>query len=193
MDVAKPDASDSGISAARRARWKQRLIHEVKRFLLMFLYLWAMYGLFLLHESVVLARYHIPFTRYGYALVTALVLAKVMLIMEDLNIARGFKGKPLIYPILYKSVVYAVVFLAFYVAEETIGGLLRGETMSQSMPSIAGGTPQGYAIALVFVTLALVPYFAFQEIGRAIGADELRELLFKRKPRIGVTPSAHQA
>src|SRR5215469_2898624 len=111
MDAAKSEGGNGSIPISRAARWKKGLVHEVKRYLFMFLYLWAMNGLLLLHESVVLARYDIPFTRWGYALVTALVLAKVMLVMEDFNIPRGFENRPLIYSIAYKSVVFAAVFM----------------------------------------------------------------------------------
>lgn len=159
---------------------RDKLIRGAKRFFWIFLYLWAIYGLLMMHEAVVLARYHIPYTRWGFALVSALVLAKVMLVMEEFKVARGFDDKPLIYPILYKSVVFAVVFLAFYTLEETVGGLFRGQTVVASLPVIGGGTPLGVFIALVIASFALVPYFAFKEIGRALGERELRALLFTR-------------
>lgn len=178
--ITEPTAGASGEHIADHKRdWKSKIKHEVKKFLRLFIYLYAIFGLLLLHESVVLARYNIPFERYGFALVTALVLAKVMLVMEDLNVARAFAGRPPIYSIIYKSIVYAVVFLAFYVLEETVGGLLRGKTLWASVPSIAGGTPQGIVIALVIVSVALVPYFAFKELGALLGEDKLHALLFQ--------------
>jgi hypothetical protein len=170
--------------------WKSWITHEVRQFLRLFIYLYAIFGLFLLHESVVLARYHIPFTRYGYALVTALVLAKVMLVMDELNAARGFESKPRIYSIIYKSVVYAIVFMLFYTLEETVGGLVRGEGFRASIPSVAGGTPQGMLIALVIVSCALVPYFMFKELGKVLGEDVLHVLLFERNSKLGANDGA---
>jgi hypothetical protein len=167
-----------GDVAGHKGNWKDRFIRAARQFLGMFLYLWVVFGLFLLHESVVLARYDIPFTRWGFALVTAFVLAKVMLVMEDFNIARGFETKPLIYSIAYKSVVFAVVFMAAYMVEEIAGGLLRGKTALESIPSIGGGTPQGMLVALFIVSLALIPYFAFKGIGRELGEGQLRAILF---------------
>jgi hypothetical protein len=164
----------------RGSVWKHRISRALRQFVGLFIYLYVMLGLFLLHESVVLARYDIAFTRYGFALVTALVLAKVMLVMEDFNLVRGFESRPAIYPIVYKAVVYAIVFILFYAAEETLGGLLRGDTLRASVPSIAGGTPQGLLAAEVITSLALVPYFAFKEVGKVLGERELHELLFTR-------------
>jgi hypothetical protein len=71
-------------------------------------------------------------------------------------------------------------FILFYVAEETGGGLLRGDTLRASIPSIAGGTPQGMLGAEVITSLALVPYFAFKEVGKAFGERQLHEALFTR-------------
>lgn len=190
-----PNSMADGIGAttAPPRTWKHRIAHEMRRYLGLFLYLWVMFGLFLLHESVVLARYNIPFTRWGFALVTAFILAKVMLVMEDLNRPRGFDGRPLIYSIVYKAVVFAGVFIIFYVAEETVGGMIKGKTILESIPSLGGGTPQGILATIVIVSLALVPYFAFRELGRALGEGELHALLFTR-PRAAVPrPASSEA
>ncbi len=159
------DAARSSGVTGRKRDWKHAFVDASRHFLGLFLYLWVMYGLFLLHESVVLARYNIPFTRWGVAIINAFILAKIMLVMEEFDLARGFEERPLIYPILYKSVVFAVVFIAFYIAEEVVGGLWRGKTLADSIPSIGGGTPQGMLVAVVIVTFALAPCFAFRELG----------------------------
>lgn len=182
-----------GATTAQPRSWKQRMAHEVRRFLGLFLYLWAMFGLLLLHESVVLARYNIPFTRWGFALVTAFVLAKVMLVMEDLNRPRGFSGRPLIYSIVYKAVAFACVFIIFYVVEETVGGMIKGKTVLESIPSLGGGTPQGILATIVIVSLTLVPYSAFRELGRALGERELHALLFTSPRAADSHPASSEA
>jgi len=149
----------------------------------MFLYLWILFGLFLLHESIVLAKHEIPFTRYGVAFINAWILAKVMLVSEDLNIARGFENKALIYPVLYKSVVFAVVFVVFYALEEVLIGLWHGKTVTGSIPEIGGGSLTGILSTGLIVTFALAPYFAFREVGRVIGQDKLRALFFRAQTR----------
>lgn len=178
-----PAGGDTGVASRQKGKFRERLIHEFRQFVGMFIYLWAMFGLMMLHESVVLARYDIPFTRWGFALITALVLAKVMLVMEELRVVRGLDDKPLIYPILCKSVVFAIVFIAFYVAEEIAGGLFRGNALRESVPTIGGGTPQGMLAIGLIATLALMPYFAFKEISDALGQDEMHALLFARGRR----------
>ena len=78
----------------------------------MFLYLWVLLGLFAIHESIVLAKHNIPYRPFGVALINAWILAKVMLIAEDLKLGEGWFGhRPPIYRILAKAVAFAIVFL----------------------------------------------------------------------------------
>jgi hypothetical protein len=54
----------------------------------------------------------------------------------------------------------------------------------QSMPGLGGGTIGGLAsiatIICVIICVALVPFFAFREVGRVFGDAELRAILFTR-------------
>ncbi len=178
--LSKNPTAEGGVTSRQKGKLRERLVHEFRQFFGMFIYLWAVLALIMLHESVVLARYDIPFTRWGFALITALVLAKVMLVMEELRVVRGLEEKPLIYPILCKSVAFAIVFMAFYIAEEIVGGLFRGNTLRESIPMIGGGTPQGMLVVGLITSLVLMPYFAYKEISYALGQDEMRALLFTR-------------
>ena len=79
---------------------KRRAIAEGRRFLIMFLYLWVILALFALHERIVLRELSTSLPSQGFAFVNALVLAKVMLIGEDLDLGGWLRDRPLIYPIL---------------------------------------------------------------------------------------------
>jgi hypothetical protein len=54
-----------------------------------------MFALFQAHQYVVLARHQIPFTQLGVGLVNALVLAKVMLVADDLRLGEWRGRRPL--------------------------------------------------------------------------------------------------
>ena len=155
-----------------------KIINELKKFLGMAVYLWVMFGLMALHASVVLAERHISYKFYGFAIVNSLILAKVMLIAEDLHLGENFKKRPLVYPILYKAFLFAIVFICFDVAEEVLVGLVRGKTVAQSIPNIGGGSPSGVFFVAIILSVGLIPFFAFREIGRVIGKHELRSLIF---------------
>jgi hypothetical protein len=157
---------------------KQRILDEVIKFLGIAFYLWVMFGMFALHESVVAEKNHINYHFYGFAVVNALILGKVMLIAEDLNFADWFKDRPLVYPILCKAVAFSALFLLFDVVEEVLVGIFKGKTIAESIPSIGGGSPSGVFFVGIILAIALIPFFAFREIGRALGERELHSLLF---------------
>src|SRR5215469_10193120 len=137
--MSKPMNADDEVIAghvggSRGAVAKNKVIREARRFLFIFLYLYVLIGLFTIHEAVVLAQHHIGFAYHGFALVNALVLAKVMLVADDLHLGRRFEDRPLIYPVLVKSVLFAVVFITFRVVEDALIGLWDGKALLASIP-----------------------------------------------------------
>ena len=146
---------DDKAANSRAHKAKEVLLHEVKQFLVMFFYLWALLGLFVLNEKVTLREHGIPFAPHGFAFINALILAKVMLIAEDLNLGARLQPRPLIYPILTEALILSVLFICFHVIEKIVVGLIAGETLAVSVPTIGGGGLIGLVcVALILFHLA---------------------------------------
>ena len=79
------------------------------------------------HKALILNEQHLLYHQ-GFAFINALVLAKVMLTAEIFNVGDSLKHKPLVYPILFKSAIFAIILVSFYVLEEVILGLLHRKT-----------------------------------------------------------------
>lgn len=157
---------------------------EFKRLVVITLYLWVIFGLYVLDETVILGKEHISFSSQGFAIINAFVLAKVLLIGEDTGFARRFEDRPLIYPILYKAFAFSILFLAFHICESILVGLWRGKSVAQSFPQWGDGTSRAFLCVVAILFVSLIPFFAFREIGRVIGEDELRTLIFKRGRKV---------
>jgi hypothetical protein len=142
-----------------------------------------MFGVFALHESVVSAKNHIEYHFYGFAIVNALILGKVMLVAEDLHFADWFKDRPLIYSVLFKAVAFSILFLVFDVVEEVLVGVFNGKTIGESIPSFAAQGLSGVLFVGIILAVALIPFFAFRAVGRAIGERELHSLMFTGGPK----------
>ncbi|KAB1073768.1 hypothetical protein F6X51_10320 [Methylobacterium planeticum] len=147
----------------------------------MFVYLWVLFGLFALHEDIVLRQHGIRFVFHGFALVNALVLAKVMLVAEDLKLGHRFQARPLIYQIVLEAFILATLFIAVHILEHTIGGLIAGETLAASVPSIGGGGMQGLFCVALILFVALIPFFGFRHISRELGPGRIKAMLFGRR------------
>jgi hypothetical protein len=164
--------------APRKRDLKRIAIDEAKSFFWIFCYLFIVFGLFVLHEWVVLSQHHLSYRFYGFAIFNALILAKIILVAEGLHFGERFKAKPLVYPIVYKSTAFTVLLIATYIAEEIVVAMFHGKRLMEGMPDIGGGTIGGLLAVTTIMSFALIPFFAFREIGRALGEAELHALIF---------------
>src|ERR1700730_12838247 len=152
----------------RLVRLKSGAIDETRKLFGIFIYLWVLLSLFSLHKALILNEESLIYNQ-GFALINALALAKVVLVGEFFHIGDNLKNRPLIYPIMFKSAVFAVILICFHIIEETLIGVLHGKTLSQSIPDIGGGTLQGILMVGIIMFVVLMPFFAFRELDRVIG------------------------
>lgn len=171
------EVADGSATSMPKANLKTRLYDELRRFLMIFAYLWLVFLVFLVHEWIVLADHHIGFRFYGLAAINALVLSKIMLIAEGLRFAERFENKPLIVPIVYKSVLFSLLLVAAYILEEIVIGQFHGKGVADSFPVLGGGGVVGTLGVTALLSIALVPFFAFREIARTVGEAEFRTLM----------------
>jgi hypothetical protein len=171
--------SDKG----RMHRLAEKGIEEFHRFAVMFLYLWMVFALFVLNEYVIAGRTHNHLALQGFAFINAAVLGKVMLIAEDLKLGRRFEHRPLFWSVLYKSCLFALVFIVFHIAERVTIGMLAGGSARASVPQIGGGSWDGIAAAWAAIAVSLLPFFALREISRVLGKDVLWKLMFRHSAK----------
>ena len=169
-----------GSNRSQKRSAKLVLLDEGKKFVGIFLYLSIVFGVFVLHEWLVLSSEHLSYQFYGFALINALILAKIMLVAEGLHFAERFHGKPLAFPIAYKALAFTALLMVAYVIEETAVGVWHGNSAAQAIPRIGGGTISGIAAVTTIMCIALIPFFAFRELGRGYGEAELNALIFTR-------------
>jgi hypothetical protein len=162
----------------RGQTFRARAADELRRFFILFVFLWILFGLFVLNERIILRQHGIGFSSQGFAIFNALVLAKIMLIAEDLNLNHWLRRRPLIYSILHYSILLTVLFIVFHVIEQMVVGVLKGETLANSVPAIGGGGFGGLMCLAVILFVTLIPYFGFRNVSRALGSGRLKSLLF---------------
>jgi len=171
----------------RLIRLKTEAIDETRKLFGIFIYLWVLLSVFSLHKALVLNEESLIYHQ-GFALINALALAKVVLVAEYFHVGDKLKNRPLIYPVTFKSAVFAVILMCFHIIEETLIGLWHGESLSQSIPNIGGGTLQGILMVGIIMFVVLMPFFAFRELGRVIGTEQLQSLLFGGESKGGTAP-----
>ena len=105
-----------------------------------------------------------------------------MFIAEAFNVADDLKHKPLIYPIVYKSAVFALILIGFHALEEFLTGLWHGHSIAESINALRAEILQLIVFGLIMF-IVLMPFFALKEIARDVGSDKLFEQFFLRRSR----------
>ena len=101
---------------------KQAIYHQFTSFLGSAVYLFLLFGILALHEAVVSAKNGIEYHFYGFAIINALVLGKVILVADDFDFAEWFKERVPIYSILAKAAAFTILLLIFDIVEEVVVG-----------------------------------------------------------------------
>ena len=165
----------------QKASLKTRAVDETKKFLIMTLYLWVFFAVLSLHKTLVMEQEHLDYQAQGLAIVNALVLAKVMLLAEDFRLgSRFFKDHPLVYSVLFRSLVFAIVLIGFRILEDAAIDLLRGKPLADSLADFGAGNAKGVFSMGAIAFVALTPFFMVSEMARVLGSDGLRQLFFTR-------------
>ena len=133
-----------------------------------------------LHRTAVLQQSGISYTEQGFAIVNALIFAKVMLIADDLKLGRRFSSRPLIYSVIWASLAFAVLLICFHIAEGAVMALLRGRPLADSLSDFGAGNLRGVLSIGAIVFVALIPFFMFREIDRVLGEGQLWRLVVAR-------------
>ncbi len=167
-------------AATARPSLRQRAAHEMRQFVIIFLYLWALFGLFVLNETIVARSHGSAVVMQGFAVLNALVLAKVMLIAELLDVGRHLRRWPLVVTIVVEAAFYTALFLAVHVLERLLVGHFHGDNVSASMPSFGGGGLAGLLNVAAITFVSLLPFLTFKHVARAIGPDRLQAILLGR-------------
>ena len=130
---------------------------------------------------LLLGKFQISYFTYGAALINALVIAKVILIGEYARLGKRYEAKPLFYSAIFKAFVFGLLVFAFHILEEMIKRLVHGEKIAGAFKEIR---LDDLLARSVVIFCAFIPLFAFREMGRVLGQDNIRALFF----RTGATP-----
>jgi hypothetical protein len=164
---------------------KQKALAETKKFLIVAFYLWVIFALLVEYKSVILAEENISTETRGFALINALALAKVIVVAQVFRLGEMADEVPLIYPTLLKSALFSILLACFKILEVGIVGLIHGRPFQQSITEIAGGTLKGILCITMIMFVVLIPFFAYGEVRRVLGADRLNHLFFRPRATEG--------
>jgi hypothetical protein len=163
----------------------KKLIHEMIPPVTFF---FVSFQLLAFTRALMLRQYGIEVGTFMVATIGALVTAKVVVLADLLPFINRFPGRPLIYNIAWKTLIYMLAALLVRYLEEFIHfyrlqGHFLGATRHMLDEII---WPHFWAIQ-IWLTVLLMLYCAMDELGRALGRDRLREIFLGPSGKAGST------
>lgn len=163
--------------------WKQKLFHEFTEYLVNFIYMAIVFSAVILYRRLVLAQYGVYLDDYFIGIIKAFIIAKVVMIGAFLGISRKFEHKPLIIPVLYKSVLFTLMVMLFDVIEEFIRGIIHYQDVLKAMNDVQSHVSLAWLGASLLIFFIFIPFFAVKELIRVLGKDSVKAILLERRKR----------
>jgi hypothetical protein len=155
---------------------KQKAAHELVQLVAIFLYLAFFFCALVTYSMLLLKEFDVSYFTYGFALINALVVAKVILIGEYAHLGKKHEAKPLLLAAVHKAFLFTFLVFAFHVVEEVVRLLIHKESLATALREIRIDDLLGRSL-VVFCTF--IPLFAFRELQRVLGEENFRALFFR--------------
>lgn len=165
----------------KRRGFKERAIEELKVFWIITFYLFLLIGTFMIYRRLLLAEFGLTYLNYGFALIEALIIAKVIVIGNALKLGRRFENHLLIVSVIYKSMFYGGLVFILGIIEHVVNGLIHKKDFVSILRSMDEYGVYELLARTLMMFGAFIPFFAFWEVGRVIGLKKLSAMFFSRQ------------
>ena len=157
--------------------FKQRAKDELIDFAVIAAYLAFFFCAIVTYTTLLLRQYDVnnDALNYTFAIINALIIAKVILIGELMHLAKSAETRPLYQSVFLKSLIFALLVFAFHLLEEFIKRLIHGEPSGTVWRNMNFNELIGRSIVIF---CAFLPLFAFRELRRVLGEEKLHALFF---------------
>jgi hypothetical protein len=161
--------------------WKQKLFHEFTEYWINVAYMAIIFSAVIFYRRLVLAHYDIYLDDYFSGVIKALVIAKVVMIGAFLSISRKFEHKPLIFPVIYKALLFTLWVMLFDIVEAYIRGFIHTPVFSEAFIELKGHITKVWLGGAMLIFFTFIPFFAFKELVRVMGNDKIKRLFFRKQ------------
>lgn len=164
---------------------KEKVVDEIYLMLAYTIFFTLVFFAIALYTSLILGEYGISYFHFGYSIIEALILAKVILIGQHFRLGERYTDCPLIIPTLYKSVIFTLFVFAFSVLEHFVKGIWEGRPFKEVYESFYTLNIDAILARALVLFFVFILFFAFTETARVIGMDKLANLFLGKQKNKG--------
>ena len=159
----------------------ERIQREVREIGLVTLYFLTCFLFFLSLKKLILVQYHLEITVFHTALIGALVVAKVVVLLEKTSFGSRFRSATPFVHVLWRSLCYTAIVFVVTLAERLFHLYRESSELPRALSELWAGRDFHHFLAMnLCVGFSFLIYNCFSEIDRHLGEGGLRRLFFSR-------------
>lgn len=163
------------------SKLKEKLAEELKTYWINVLYITLFFTVFTNYKRLILAGYDIAYENYGISIIKALVLAKTIIIADHLHLGRRLEQKPLVYPTLYKSLLFTVCVAILNIIEFMVRGFIQTKELVIAPVLFMKHFSYTWFASILATFVLFIPFFAMRELERVLGRGKVTDLFFRKR------------
>jgi len=161
----------------------QKVKDEIRSVALATLYFAAWIGVLVLLKTLILAEYRIEFHGLSLALVGALVLAKVVLVLEHVPLGAWIRTRPALLDVILRTALYALGVFVVLLLEKTLEGRHEHGGFGPSLIALFQHAEVYHVWAnVICLSGALLGYNVLSVLRRHLGEGAFIRLFLKPLP-----------
>jgi hypothetical protein len=172
----------------------ERLRHEAREIGLVTLYFLACFAIFLSLKKLLLEQYDVTTYVFHAAVIGALVVAKVVVLLEKTSFGSRFQDGSLIAHVLWRSLLYTAVVFAVTFAEHLFDAWRTNGSLDGALSQLWASRDLHHFLALnLCVALSFLLYNTCTELDRRLGKGSIRRMLLSRPHQAPEPENAHRS
>jgi hypothetical protein len=149
--------------------------HEIRELIPVVIYFFIMFNAIGATKVLMLREYGITASTFVSATIGALLVAKVVLIVGILPFMEPFPKIPIMYNVLWKTLMYSLAAFIIQLIEEVIRSLLKHGSLAPAWDKVL--SPHFWVIQIWLVLLLLV-FCTFRELIHVLGPKKAKEIFW---------------
>lgn len=152
----------------------QTIKHEFLEILPPTIFFFIAFSLIIVSKKLILQEYGIEFSGFATAAVGALLVGKVVLIVDKFSFVNKFPDKPLMYNVVWKTVIYMIAALIVRYLEHLIEFLSKyGNFVDANRHLLDEIHWPHFLVIQLWLSVLLFVYCSLRELVRAVGRKKV--------------------
>lgn len=153
--------------------------HELKQAVFPTIFFFLIFHFMMITKTLILESYDMRWVSSASALLTSLIVAKAILIIDVTPAGRMFRGSRLVYHIVWKTIVYSVLVAVFRYAEELIPLWSNYGAFDEANRALIEEVSWPHFLAIqLWLLVSIAGFSAIVTIDEYLGPGGLRSALF---------------